>query len=194
MTSALRLAGFALPLLLAGPAAAHHPMGGEVPATLWQGLASGFAHPIIGLDHLAFLLAVGLIAGLARQGLARPLLFVVASLAGVTTAWLGLVLPGAEWLVLATVLVAGAVLVAGWRIAPAAWLGLLALAGLAHGQAYAEAVLGAEPTPVLAYLAGLALVQGGMVALVVRLARGLPVLVPRLAGGAVVAVGLLALV
>jgi urease accessory protein len=193
MKSTLRLAGLALPLVLAGPAAAHHPMGGAVPGSLWQGLASGIAHPVIGLDHLAFLLAAGLLAGLAGQGLARPLLFVLASLAGVAAAWMGLALPGAEWLVAATVAGAGALLLARWQVPALAWLAGLALAGLAHGQAYAEAVLGAEPTPVLAYLLGLALVQGALVATVARLARGLPAMVPRLAGGVALAVGILAL-
>jgi urease accessory protein len=194
MTIALRLAGLALPLLVAGPAAAHHPMGGAVPATLWQGLASGIAHPVIGPDHLAFLLAIGLLSGLAGQGALRPLLFVVASLAGVIAAWAGLVLPWAEWLVMATVLAAGALLLVGRHLPRTVWLALLVLAGAAHGQAYAEAVLGAEATPVLAYLLGLAVAQGVLVAGVARLAQGLPRIVPRMAGGAVVAVGLLALV
>ena len=41
-------------LLTASPAFAHHAMGGGVPSTLGQGLLSGFGHPVIGVDHLAF--------------------------------------------------------------------------------------------------------------------------------------------
>ena len=42
------------------PAAfAHHLMGGEVPTTAWQGLLSGLGHPIIGIDHFAFIVGVG---------------------------------------------------------------------------------------------------------------------------------------
>lgn len=180
-------------LALPGAAAAHHPMGGEVPSTLWHGIASGLAHPVIGPDHLAFLLAVGLVAGLAGWGLARPLLFVWASLVGVAAAWLGLVLPAAEWIVAATVLAAGAVLLAGVALPVTAWMALLLVAGIAHGQAYAEAMIGAEATPVLGYLAGLAVVQGLLVAGVAWLARLAPSLasgpVPRLVGAAVLAVG-----
>jgi len=40
---------------------------------------------------------------------------------------------------------------------------LLALFGLFHGYAFGEAVLGAEATPVIAYLAGLAIVQSLMI-------------------------------
>lgn len=185
-------------LALPGAALAHHPMGGEVPSTLWHGLASGLAHPVIGPDHLAFLLAIGLVAGLAGWGLARPMLFVLASLAGVAAAWLGLMLPAVEWIVAATVLAAGAALLAGRAVPVAAWMALLAVAGIAHGQAYAAELLGAEATPILGYLIGLAVVQGALVALVAWLARRVPGLaagpVPRLVGAAVLAVGVFALV
>ncbi len=39
-------------------ARAHHPMGGQTPETFSQGLLSGFGHPIIGIDHLAFLIVI----------------------------------------------------------------------------------------------------------------------------------------
>ena len=39
-------------------------------------------------------------------------------------------------------------------------LAAFALAGLFHGHAFAEAVIGAEASPILAYLAGLAVIQG----------------------------------
>lgn len=171
-------------------------MGGEVPSTLWQGLASGIGHPVIGPDHLAFLLAIGLVAGLAGWAVARPLLFVVASLAGVAAGWAGLALPGAEWIVAASVLAVGGLLLAGAALPGWGWALLLGVAGLAHGQAYAEAVIGAEATPVLAYLLGLGLVQGALVAGLAMLARQRPALVsgpvPRLAGVAVLAVGVFA--
>ena len=44
------------------PALAHHPMGGRMPATFTDGLLSGLGHPIIGLDHLAAVLAIGCLA------------------------------------------------------------------------------------------------------------------------------------
>ncbi len=191
------LAALAALFMAAGPAAAHHPMGGAVPATLWQGLASGLAHPVIGPDHLAFLVAVGLAAGIARHGPALPLLFVAASVLGVAAHWLGLVMPGAELLVGATVLAAGAPLARGRAPDPRVWAALLAVGGLAHGQAYAEAVVGAEATPVLAYLAGLALVQGAIAGGVALLPGHRPAAAGtravRLAGLAVVLVGAAAL-
>lgn len=201
MTSSFRLSAHALAfatlLVATGPALAHHPMGGAAPATAWQGFASGVGHPVIGLDHLAFLIAAGLAAGTGRLGAWLPLLFVGTSLVGVMAFWLGLVLPGAELLVAATVLAAGMALAIGRGLSRRGWAALLALGGLAHGQAYAEAVLGAEPTPVLAYLLGLALVQsviaGGSALLVRRWPVAASLAMVRVAGLAIVLVGVTAL-
>ncbi len=182
-------------VLAAGPAAAHHPMGGTTPATLMEGLLSGLGHPVIGPDHLAFLLGLALVAGLAGWGAVRALVFVAGSLAGVVTAWAGLALPGAEALVALSVIGIGAALLARAELPAGAWAALLAAAGLAHGQAFAEAVIGAEATPVLAYLLGLAAVQAAIVLGVAKLAAERPALgrLPRLAGIAAMVVGAAAL-
>ena len=74
----LRRCAFAAAALAAsaGPAAAHHVMGGRTPATFTQGLLSGLGHPIIGVDHLAFVVAVGIAVGVARLSLALPAVFI----------------------------------------------------------------------------------------------------------------------
>nr|MDJ0600449.1 HupE/UreJ family protein [Crocosphaera sp.] len=46
-------------LILAQPATAHHPFGGQTPSNFFEGFLSGLGHPIIGLDHFAFILASG---------------------------------------------------------------------------------------------------------------------------------------
>lgn len=178
------------------PAAAHHPMGGAMPATVMEGILSGLGHPVIGPDHLAFLLAVGLLAGLGGWGFGRVVAFVAASLTGVFIAWMGGMLPGAEWLVAASVIGIGAALLMRTELPALAWAGLLGIAGLAHGQAYAEAIIGAEPTPVWAYLLGLAVVQAGLALGLAWLVAARPALaarrVPQLAGIAVMLIGALA--
>ena len=183
-------------LLLPLPALAHHPLGGAVPATWWEGLASGIGHPMIGLDHLAFLLAAGALAGLlpAREGIASVLLFVAAAFLGTVAHVLGVGFAPVPMLVALTTVGAGMLLFAG--ATPRRLWALFPLAGLFHGHAFAEAVLGAEPTPVLAYLAGLALTQAalGFAALILsrRLARRASGLVLRRAvGAAAAAVGVL---
>ncbi|MCA3421672.1 MAG: HupE/UreJ family protein [Roseomonas sp.] len=166
---------FALSLmaLLPLPAAAHHPMDGAMPQTLWQGFASGIGHPVIGLDHLAFLLAAGVLAAaLPRNQAFRAMAgFLAAGIAGLTLHMAGIGLGMTEALVSASVLLAGLALLITKRVpAPALLLGF-ALAGLFHGHAFAEAVIGAEATPIIAYLAGLAVIQGGLMLGAMALAR-----------------------
>ena len=45
-------------LLIATPAWAHHVMGGRLPSTFLEGLLSGLGHPVLGPEHLRFLIAV----------------------------------------------------------------------------------------------------------------------------------------
>jgi urease accessory protein len=166
---------FALSLmaLLPLPAAAHHPMDGAMPQTLWQGFASGIGHPVIGLDHLAFLLAAGVLAAALPRGEALRAIagFLAAGMAGLALHMAGIGLGMTEALVAASVLLAGvALLITKSVSAPALLLGF-ALAGLFHGHAFAEAVIGAEATPIIAYLAGLAVIQGGLMLAAMALAR-----------------------
>ena len=165
MTCSLRRSAAALATtLLAGPAFAHHAMDGKAPVTFLQGLLSGIAHPVIGLDHLAFVLAaawvLSRVATLPRVTLAAS--FVAAAVAG-TVLHLALVdVPRSELLVALTVVLAG-VAVAWRRATPAALLWIaLPVAGVLHGYAYGESIVGAEPTPLAAYLLGFGLVQLGV--------------------------------
>src|SRR5438552_1104114 len=48
---------------------AHHFMGGGPPETFAQGLLSGLGHPVIGLDHAAFILAAGFFLALVEAGI-----------------------------------------------------------------------------------------------------------------------------
>jgi urease accessory protein len=61
-------------LATAGTASAHHLMGGKTPTTFADGILSGVGHPIIGPDHLAFLVALGIAVGVGRLSLVTPFL------------------------------------------------------------------------------------------------------------------------
>jgi urease accessory protein len=73
--------------------------------------------------------------------------------------------------------------------------GLAAGAGLFHGWAYGATIIGAEPTPILAYLAGFGLVQMAIAIGVAMLVHNVwkavdaEALQPRLAGAVVAGVG-----
>jgi urease accessory protein len=168
-----QISALSLLALLPLPAAAHHPMGGGTPETLWQGFASGIGHPVIGLDHLAFLLAAGVLAAaLPRAQAWRAIAgFLVAGMAGLALhmAGIGLGMTGA--LVALSVLLAGLALLGAQRVTAPALLAGFALAGLFHGHAFAEAVIGAEASPIIAYMAGLGVIQGGLMLGAMALAR-----------------------
>lgn len=151
----------ALAVLMPLPALAHHPAEGMAPASLWEGIASGIAHPVLGLDHFAFLLAAGLLLSAAPRAL---LGFLGAGLAGALLHRAGLGLGPVELAVAASVILAGAVLMLAGRARPAAvvLIPAFALAGLFHGHALAEAAI-ASSTPVFAaYLVALAAMQAAI--------------------------------
>ena len=162
--------------VLAVPAVAHahHAMDNATPATLYEGLLSGLAHPVIGLDHLVFVLALGAACYCLRVGGGSVAAFLVATLAGTAAHLQQASVPFAEAWVAATLLIAAVFLLR--RSAPmqrGVAAGFFALAGLVHGYAYGEAIVGAEATPLAAYLAGFTLVQLAIVAAGYALARAL---------------------
>jgi urease accessory protein len=192
------LLAFAVLVVSAGAASAHHVMDGEMPSTFVQGLLSGLGHPVIGPDHLAFLVAVGVVVGVGGLSLALPIVFVAASALGVALHVYEFNLPGVEIIVALSVVLIGALVASGRALPLAAWAALFGLAGIAHGYAYGESIVGAEPTPLFAYLIGLVVVQSALsvgVALITRrTGEGVSAIAPRLAGAVVLGVGLAALI
>ena len=152
----------AIAILIIGiePAHAHHPMGGATPANFSQGLLSGLAHPIIGLDHLVFVIAIGLLATFRKLlGLVIPVTFVMATVAGTVIHLMNFDLPVPELIISGSVLAAGVLLAKKNQTNLGLLLSLSAIAGLFHGYAYGEAIIGAENTPLFAYLFGFMLIQ-----------------------------------
>lgn len=146
-------------LLSSSPAIAHHATGGKLPSNFFAGFMAGLAHPIIGLDHFAFVVSVGLLAAVSRQGILIPVAFVLAAMAGTGLHLTQLSLPAAEFVISGSVLLFGILLAMKQR--PNDWIltGLAAIAGLFHGYAYGEAIFGAEMTPLIAYLVGFTVIQ-----------------------------------
>jgi len=167
------LSGALLAGIAATPAFAHHPMDGMTPTTFGQGLLSGLGHPVIGLDHLAFIIAAGVLSSRMAGWLLLPGAFVLAGLLGAVLHLNGMDLPGAEIGIALSVLVLGVAVMTARRFPPAVVAGLFALAGLVHGYALAESIIGAEPAPLGAYLIGLSVVQYAIAVGVGALARRL---------------------
>jgi urease accessory protein len=146
-------------LLMATPAQAHHALGGKTPTNFFEGFLSGLAHPIIGIDHFAFVIAVGLLAAVMQQRILLPVAFVIAAMAGTGIHLMKIDLPGSELFVGASVLTVGLLLALKNRPHPLVTIGLAAIAGIFHGYAYGESIVGADMTPLVAYLAGFTVIQ-----------------------------------
>jgi len=163
-----RLAACLTAALLAASAHAHHPMGGTTPATIMEGLLSGLGHPLIGIDHFLFIAGAGVLAAKFERGYILPLVFVFASVFTTLVRYLGAdaglgELPVAASLVVLGAMMLGSTLPSGPEESKTPRGGVIALlflvAGTLHGHALGEAIVGAEQTPLIAYLAGLAVIQ-----------------------------------
>jgi urease accessory protein len=159
MAASRRLGVLAITMMIAEPAWAHHVMGGKLPQTFLQGLMSGFGHPVIGFDHLAAIVGVGILAALAGRSAAVVLAFSVAVMAGVGLHLAKIDLPASELFVGLTTLLIGALVIARQSMGAGVAALLFAIAGLVHGYALGESIVGAEPSPLMAYLLGLLVIQ-----------------------------------
>lgn len=148
--------GFAV---FAPSAFAHHALGGNTPSNTWQGFLSGLAHPLIGLDHFAFIVAIGLVAVGQVRGMLIPAGFVVAALLGTGIHLLSVDLPLVEVAIALSVILIGFLLIKPLPFNGITLTALGAVAGLFHGYAYGESIIGAGMTPLIAYLLGFSVIQ-----------------------------------
>ena len=149
----------ALLLLAADPAMAHHATGGTTPTTFWHGLLSGLGHPVIGLDHLAAVVAVGCLAATQPKGALLAAGYVIATVIGAAAHIGEATVPNAEVFVGLSVVALGLIVFRKAPLRRDLAFALFAAAGLINGYALGESIAGAERTPILAYFIGLAVVQ-----------------------------------
>lgn len=149
-------------------AMAHHPMGGKTPSNFFEGIMSGFGHPILGIDHFTFVIASGLIAVGKLANIFIPISFVIATIIGVVIHLFSVDLPITEVIVASSVIIFGCLVILKNnssfqnklnKIFPLIPAIIAGFAGIFHGYAYGEAIIGAESTPLFAYLFGLAIMQ-----------------------------------
>ncbi len=133
MNRSLRSSLLGLALVSFAGVAAAHPDHGSA------SFMSGLAHPLLGLDHLLAMVAVGLWSATALPATRRavaPVLFIALMLAGAVAGQAigasALVEPG----IAASVVLLGALLFAGRGVDARAGLVTIAAAGLVHGYAH----------------------------------------------------------
>lgn len=176
---------------LVGPAHAHVGQGAHFTAL------EGFLHPLMGLDHLTAMLAVGLWSaqGGGRRLLVWPLAFVAAMLVGGIAGKSGVAIPFVEPAIAGSLVIFGLLVVLAMQaptVVGAALIGLFAFAhGHAHGTeapalGWAGYAAGFVMATVLIHAVGIALGRMGE-----RLAGAVPV---RALGLVPVAIGAAALI
>lgn len=166
---AARAAGAAALLaLVAMPAHAH--VAGTAHA---HAVGHGVLHPLVGLDHLLAMVAVGLWAA-QRGGRATwllPVAFVVAMLGGATVGAAGIAMPGVEQGILLSVLLLGALVASAVRVPTAIGVAVVAAFALLHGHAHGTEM--PANASGLAYGAGFAVATAALHAVGVIAALGL---------------------
>lgn len=146
-------------LAIATPALAHHPFGGQTPNNLFEGFLSGMGHPVVGLDHFAFVVAIGLIAAGIKRGILIPISFAIAAMVGTGIHVASIDLPLPEIAIAFSVLAFGVMVALKQKLNVPTLAIIAAVAGIFHGYAYGETIVGAEMTPLIAYLAGFTAIQ-----------------------------------
>jgi urease accessory protein len=149
-----------LAVLAVDPALAQQSMdGGTTPTTFWDGLLSGLRHPVIGLDHLAAVIAVGCLAATQPKGWMPVIGFVVATVVGAAAHIGEATVPNAEIFVALSVVALGLIVFRKAPLRRDLAFALFAAAGLINGYALGETIASAGRTPIVAYFIGLALIQ-----------------------------------
>ncbi|MFQ4145825.1 HupE/UreJ family protein [Chlorogloeopsis sp. ULAP02] len=141
------------------PVLAHHALSGKVPSNFFEGFISGLAHPVIGLDHFAFVVAIGLLSIGQQNSFLIPAAFVLTAMTGTGIHVLNYDLPFPEIIIAFSVVAFGVMLLLSRKPNWLVLAGLGAIAGLFHGYAYGESIVGAQMTPLIAYLAGFSVIQ-----------------------------------
>ena len=134
------------------PAEAHHPWESQKESfSIIQGFFSGLAHPLLGMDHLIFLISVGLVGRLSS--FTRVPFLLICGTVGAIASQFFPIFPGAELLMGISIICSA--LVAFCKLPTVLMPGLI----LAHGFVLGNSMIGIEPTPLSAYFVGLLVIE-----------------------------------
>lgn len=176
------------------PAAFAHPGGAAISPTS-GGLLAGLLHPLLGLDHLLAMLAVGVWAAQlgGRAVWAVPASFVGVMILGAALGTGGVALPFVEAGIAASVVVLGVAIAITLRVptvAAAIGVGAFALLhGHSHGTELAAGLSGV--TYAIGFAATTASLHAAGILLTLAIRRRLPSTALQLAGGAIAGTGML---
>ena len=158
-----------LSLAFVKPAFAHHPFGMGETSDLsgLQALLSGIGHPLLGPDHLLFMLGIAFVG--LKSGKQSFFSLLVVGLGGTALIQLlplpDLITPWAEALVSLSLIIEGLIVL---NFVNSKWL--LPMFAL-HGYLLGNTIVGAEPTPLIGYFLGLLLSQACLLLFVMRVSQ-----------------------
>lgn len=152
--------------LAATPALAHHPLSGMPMETFAHGMLSGVGHPLLGFDHLFFVIAMGIAALFTAHRFLTPAAYIIAMLAGCGLMYAGISIPMTETLIVVSLIAVGGVVLSGRALGTGTALALFAAFGLFHGSAFGGSIAtqegGVSAAVLVGYLLGLGLLQYGV--------------------------------
>ncbi len=154
---------FLLFSFLGGASLAHHPfgMGNSSELSVLQALASGIGHPLLGPDHLLFLLGITLIGLKKTKNWILPLL-AIGLVGSAFVQYYPLpdsLAPWAEAFVSLSLAIEGLIAL---NLLSSKWLLPMFTC---HGYLLGSTIVGAEPSPLIGYFFGLLLAQGSLLLL-----------------------------
>lgn len=129
----------------------------------WEGFIWGMADPVIGLDRLAGLLAIGLLSAGVVRGTSVAASLAIASVLGTVIYLSPIYLPGTQMAIAISTIAFGAILVLPTQLNWVALAVLSAIAGLFQGYANGESVVGLGMVTLVTYLIGVTLTQSAIV-------------------------------
>ncbi|WP_284735558.1 HupE/UreJ family protein [Dongia deserti] len=172
----------------AAPALAHTGIGAH-----GNGLVAGFAHPLMGLDHMLAMLGIGVWAAQLgrRAGWLVPAAFVAVMIGGAALALSGAALPMVEFGIAGSVLVIGGLIAFSARMSLGLAMGLVGAFAVFHGFAHGTELPGfAHPAAYGAgFVAATALLHAAGFAIACVVHRHATKMPFRFAGAAMGAVG-----
>lgn len=131
----------------------------DPPKTFAEGFVQGVGLPVISLYHLAAMIGIGILVGIAARGIVPVLAFGLAAIAGVAIQLSPYDIPADGAFVALTTMVIGVLILLRQPLSPMVASIVFATAGLVHGYSLGSVLVGADAVPIVAYVSGLLVAQ-----------------------------------
>jgi urease accessory protein len=131
----------------------------DLPKTFAEGFMQGVGLPVISLYHLAAMIGIGILVGIAARGILPVLAFGLAAIAGVAIQLSPYDIPADGAFVALTTMVIGVLILLRQPLSPKVASIVFATAGLVHGYSLGSVLVGADTVPIVAYVSGLLVAQ-----------------------------------